>query len=155
MDQYQPVKAAMEAATPPGIQTWFLARCVDCDFDLPFPTEDARDRWADGHRGVGHTVRHITERRWRDPAFPPVAQRTERRSPTAGVAGSNPARGTFTVRDLMRECAKLTPYIEAAKVGSVHAGHDGWTMRHDRPGVLCGCGEPITELLAGRPAPPD
>lgn len=140
--------------TEPELRTWFLARCLDCRFDLPFPDEHDRDQWADGHRTGGHVVRSITERRWRDPTVPPVAQRIGQLGPNETVAGSNPAGGTLNVSHWMREIASLTPHIDAAKVGTTHEGHDGWGMRHDRPGeTMCSCGEPITELLRGRPAP--
>ncbi len=137
-----------------GIQVWYIARCIECVMDLPFPGEYERNAWAGGHRAGGHTVRHITERRWRDPDFPPVAQRTEQRGPNATVAGSNPAGGTL--HDLAAEMNKLTPYIEAAKVGTEHEPHDGWGITWRHPGqTVCSCGAPITELLAGKPGPPD
>lgn len=146
------------AAEPPHQpKVWYLARCVECVMDLPFPSEYQRDSWAGGHRAGGHTVRTLTERRWRDPDFHPlVAQRTEQRGPNATVAGSTPAGGTFTLHDLATEMERLTPYIEAAKVGSEHEHHDGWSLTWRQPGqTLCSCGEPITELLTGKPGPPD
>ncbi len=140
---------------PSGVRVWFLARCLDCQADLPFGDDYSRDAWAAGHRAGGHTVRELTERRWVDPDFPPVAQGTEQRGPNATVAGSIPAGGTWTLYDLAREMEVLTPYIERAKVGSVHEGHDGWGFGWKNPGqTMCSCGESITELLAGKPGPP-
>ncbi len=138
------------------VEYWYLARCLDCDMDLPFRDEYARDSWAGGHRAGGHRVRSLAERRWRDPDFPPVAQRTEQHGPNVTAAGSTPAGGTDTIRGLATEMQRLTPYIEQAKVGSVHEDHAGWGMTWRHPGeTVCGCGEVITELLAGKPGPPD
>lgn len=51
------------------LRIWYLARCVDCPFTLPFDTEVGRDEWAAGHREIGHQVRVGYERRWRQPVI--------------------------------------------------------------------------------------
>jgi hypothetical protein len=51
---------------------------------------------------------------------------------------------------------RLSPYIEKAKAGTAHEGHDGWGLTWKHPGeTVCSCGEVITGLLAGKPGPPD
>lgn len=140
-----------------GFRVWYLARCVECVMDLPFPDEHQRDLWAYKHHRPGHTVRRLTERRWCDPDWfpPPVAQRTGQLGPNETVAGSNPAGGTFSIDKFAQELTALTPAIDAAKVGTAHEGHDGWQSLWQRPGeVLCGCGESLNDILTGVPAPP-
>lgn len=42
----------------------------------------------------------------------------------------------------------LGPSVEAAKVGTEHEGHPGWSMRSGHPGrVQCGCGRSLDEIL--------
>lgn len=42
----------------------------------------------------------------------------------------------------------LGPSVEAAKVGTGHEGHPGWSMSSGRPGrVQCGCGQSLDEIL--------
>lgn len=120
--------------------------------DTPFRDEDNRNVWADQHRrNSGHTVRLVTDRRWRDPNLP-VAQGTEHPPPKRTVAGSNPARETFLTA-WMVELLALTPHIDAAKVGTDHEGHPGWNLTHK--GTFCSCGTDLMLILRRNdPSPP-
>ncbi len=51
------------------MRMWFLARCVDCEFTLPFDGELERDEWAAAHQEGDHTVHRGYERRWREPVI--------------------------------------------------------------------------------------
>lgn len=47
-------------------KVFFLAVCVECNEGgtvrpMPFGTQADRDRWADGHRTTGHTVKEALE----------------------------------------------------------------------------------------------
>lgn len=53
-----------------------------------------------------------------------------------------------TIRDFTDAIAAISPNVEAAKTGTAYESHDGWGMRHDRPGrVQCSCGDTLDQVL--------
>lgn len=66
------VEPPLPPAVPPVVvycgrpKVFFLAVCVECNegrrpIPMPFGTQADRDRWADGHRTTGHTVKEALE----------------------------------------------------------------------------------------------
>jgi hypothetical protein len=55
-----------------------------------------------------------------------------------------------TLAELAAEFNALTPQVEAAKLGTAHEGHIGWSLGGEPYIARCSCGTPLDDALRQR-----